>query len=531
VTLDHDLIVLATPLGATAALLQSLAERAPRGLIFDLGSLKTPLRAGLHALVKAGCRVTSVHPMFGPDTELLSGRHVIFIDLGCKQALAEAQELFAPTMAERVVMDLDEHDRLIAYVLGLSHALNIAFFTALADSGEAALRLAKLSSTTFDSQLEVASRVAAESPELYYEIQSANEYGGESLWPCKRRCSDLVAAVRDKNSGEVRRADDPRPRISRRARQRAPANLTIDRVTPCSMRMTESRKRRAQEAHRGADRGGGQQRDHHEAHPGARTDAAARGQPVAAPARDGGRPARVLFAGCHQRRIGRSAARDPPFVGRRRRPAGGVQADIFRRFAGRAGAAADGAAQALARALRRSRSSFVVSGKRHLKSTALVPLPRKDRATGALCFASRDPTRFTRHHATDFLAHLGAVAAVCIENAVNRARLLRAGITDFLTGWHNRRYLQQRLKEELARAQRRGGTIACLMIDIDRFKSINDGYGHLAGDAALKEVAHRVEGQIRSMDTAARFGGDELAILLPETTQAEAATWRNAFAR
>jgi len=162
-------------------------------------------------------------------------------------------------------------------------------------------------------------------------------------------------------------------------------------------------------------------------------------------------------------------------------------------------------------------------GINNLKSAALVPLPRKDRATGALCFGSRDATRFTRHHGTDFLAHLGAVAAVCIENAVNRARLLRAGITDFLTGWHNRRYLQQRLKEELARAQRRGGTIACLMIDIDRFKSINDGYGHLAGDNALKEIAHRVESQIRSMDTAARFGGDELAILLPETNSAEAA--------
>jgi two-component system, cell cycle response regulator len=159
----------------------------------------------------------------------------------------------------------------------------------------------------------------------------------------------------------------------------------------------------------------------------------------------------------------------------------------------------------------------------NLKSAALVPLPRKDRATGALCFGSRDAARFTRHHGTDFLAHLGAVAAVCIENAVNRTRLLRAGITDYLTGWHNRRYLQQRLKEELARAQRRGGIIACLMIDIDRFKSINDGYGHLAGDNALKEIAHRVEGQIRSMDTAARFGGDELAILLPEASAGEAA--------
>jgi two-component system, cell cycle response regulator len=162
-------------------------------------------------------------------------------------------------------------------------------------------------------------------------------------------------------------------------------------------------------------------------------------------------------------------------------------------------------------------------GTSSLKSVALLPLPRKDRATGALCFGSGDATRFTRHHGTDFLSHLGAVGAVCIENAVNRARLLRAGITDFLTGWHNRRYLQQRLKEELSRAQRRGGSIACLMIDIDKFKGINDGYGHLAGDAALKEIAHRVEGQIRSMDTAARFGGDELAILLPEATATEAA--------
>jgi diguanylate cyclase (GGDEF)-like protein len=162
-------------------------------------------------------------------------------------------------------------------------------------------------------------------------------------------------------------------------------------------------------------------------------------------------------------------------------------------------------------------------GSLQLKSAALLPLPRNDRATGALCFGSRDPARFTRHHGTDFLAHLGAVAAVCLENSVNRARLLRAGITDFLTGWHNRRYLQQRLKEELARAQRRGASIACLMIDIDRFKSINDGYGHLAGDNALKEVAHRVDAQIRSMDTAARFGGDELAILLPEASAAEAA--------
>jgi chorismate mutase / prephenate dehydrogenase len=199
--LDQDLIVIATPLGITSEVLQALAKRAPRGLIFDLGSLKTPLRAGLQAVAAAGCRVTSLHPMFGPDTALLSGRHVIFIDLGHAGALREAQELFAPTMAERVVMGLDEHDRLIAYVLGLSHALNIAFFTALADSGEAAPRLARMSSTTFDSQLDVASRVAAESPELYYEIQSLNQYGLESLDALRRSVEQLVCAVRTHDAG------------------------------------------------------------------------------------------------------------------------------------------------------------------------------------------------------------------------------------------------------------------------------------------------------------------------------------------
>jgi chorismate mutase/prephenate dehydrogenase len=193
--LDQDFIVVATPLGYTDKVLRDLAMRRPAGVIFDLGSLKSPLRGGLMALKSHGCQVTSVHPMFGPDTELLSGRHVIFVDLGHAEALARAQELFAPTMVEQAVMSLDEHDRLIAYVLGLSHALNIAFFTALAESGEAAPRLAKLSSTTFDAQLDVAARVAQESPELYFEIQSLNDYGAESLEALAQAIESLRRAV------------------------------------------------------------------------------------------------------------------------------------------------------------------------------------------------------------------------------------------------------------------------------------------------------------------------------------------------
>jgi len=193
--LDQDFIVVATPLGYTDKVLRDLAMRRPAGVIFDLGSLKSPLRGGLMALKSHGCRVTSVHPMFGPDTELLSGRHVIFVDLGHAEALASARELFAPTMVEQAVMTLDEHDRLIAYVLGLSHALNISFFTALAESDEAAPRLAKLSSTTFDAQLDVATRVAQESPELYFEIQSLNDYGAESLEALAKAVESLRRAV------------------------------------------------------------------------------------------------------------------------------------------------------------------------------------------------------------------------------------------------------------------------------------------------------------------------------------------------
>lgn len=158
---------------------------------------------------------------------------------------------------------------------------------------------------------------------------------------------------------------------------------------------------------------------------------------------------------------------------------------------------------------------LLLPGRRALGSLALIPLRRQVQLDGVLIFGSHERRRFTPELASDFLAHLGLVAAVCIENAVNRARLVRSGLTDFLTGFHNRRYLHARLREELARAQRAGQPVACLMIDVDHFKRINDLYGHLAGDAVLREVAHRIDAEMRTSDTGARFGGDEFAIVLP----------------
>ncbi len=164
----------------------------------------------------------------------------------------------------------------------------------------------------------------------------------------------------------------------------------------------------------------------------------------------------------------------------------------------------------------------VFSGIDGLKSVAFIPLRRHDRLYGSLNFGSRDEKRFSRHLATDFLAHLGVIAAFAIENTINRARLVRSGLTDFLTGWHNRRYLNARLKEELARAQRQGTNLVCFVVDLDRFKQINDEHGHLAGDAALREAALRIDSHIRGSDAAARFGGDEFVVLAPGLTSEQA---------
>jgi diguanylate cyclase (GGDEF)-like protein len=158
------------------------------------------------------------------------------------------------------------------------------------------------------------------------------------------------------------------------------------------------------------------------------------------------------------------------------------------------------------------------------KSIAMIPLSHRGKLLGSINLCSNDPLRFTHVHASDFLAHLGVIASFCIENTINRARLLRSGFTDVLTGWNNRRYLVVRLGEEIARAKRERRTLVCLMLDIDHFKRVNDTWGHAAGDAVLRELAQRIESQVRASDVAARYGGEEFVVLLPDTTVAAAAS-------
>jgi len=193
---DYDVIVVAVPLRPSNAVLHRLAELRPRGLVFDIGSLKSPMTSGLEALAAAGCRVCSVHPMFGPDEIGLSGRHILFVDVGNPESLAEARALFAHTAAECVDLSLAEHDEVMAWVLGLSHLVNIAFASALAESGEAVPLLRRISSSTFNAQLKVAAQVVSENPHLYYEIQQGNAMTGEVIGHFRRVLDDLARAIR-----------------------------------------------------------------------------------------------------------------------------------------------------------------------------------------------------------------------------------------------------------------------------------------------------------------------------------------------
>lgn len=115
------------------------------------------------------------------------------------------------------------------------------------------------------------------------------------------------------------------------------------------------------------------------------------------------------------------------------------------------------------------------------------------------------------------LSHLVAQAQIAIENAELHEQLRLQATTDELTGLANHRRFQEMLKEESVRARRVGGPVALVMFDVDNFKSVNDCHGHQQGDAVLRAVAGAIAGSARSSDRPARYGGEELAVVLPDT--------------
>jgi two-component system cell cycle response regulator len=158
-----------------------------------------------------------------------------------------------------------------------------------------------------------------------------------------------------------------------------------------------------------------------------------------------------------------------------------------------------------------------------LQSAALVPLLRNKRIIGSLNLGSRDPTRFTPSLGTDFVEHMASIIAICLENVISNEMLKYIGLTDSLTGVYNRRYIDRRLLEEIARARRQSYPISFMYIDIDHFKRVNDTVGHGGGDEVLREVAMRIKNELRASDAVARFGGEEFVVLLIDANLESAA--------
>jgi diguanylate cyclase (GGDEF)-like protein len=152
-----------------------------------------------------------------------------------------------------------------------------------------------------------------------------------------------------------------------------------------------------------------------------------------------------------------------------------------------------------------------------------VPLRNEDEETiGTLAVFWRGPEREPEDGELALLEELAARAGPAIDNARQFREARQLADLDALTGLHNRRYFHETLARECSRAHRYGRRLALVVVDVDDFKSINDRIGHLAGDAVLAAVAERVQSVVRSADVACRVGGDELAVILPESTLGDA---------
>ena len=149
---------------------------------------------------------------------------------------------------------------------------------------------------------------------------------------------------------------------------------------------------------------------------------------------------------------------------------------------------------------------------------AVVPLICQNRVVGVLNLADKMDGNGFDSGDIALIELFGQLIGASIGNIKLFERTQRQAITDGLTGLVNHKTFYEILEKELWRSRRYGGQISLIMVDVDNLKKINDVYGHRAGDKALKEISKRIKKCIRQIDTAARYGGDEFAVILINTS-------------
>ena len=152
----------------------------------------------------------------------------------------------------------------------------------------------------------------------------------------------------------------------------------------------------------------------------------------------------------------------------------------------------------------------------------LLPLTTGGRVAGVLEFISETSGRRFSDGESKLLRAMANQAASALENARLLRQLRDAAETDLVTGVYSHRHLQDRVRQETARAARGHAPLSVLMIDLDDFKRINDEHGHLAGDRVLRAIAGALRAAVRTSDVVARYGGDEFVVLMPDTDESEA---------
>lgn len=152
-----------------------------------------------------------------------------------------------------------------------------------------------------------------------------------------------------------------------------------------------------------------------------------------------------------------------------------------------------------------------------LRSLALYPMTEGGRAIGVLCVSARGERVHFPAAEVEAMRTIAMQAAIVIEHLRLQEQVREQAIRDGLTGLHNHRYLKERLEQEVKRSRRTNRPLSIALFDIDDFKRLNDGHGHIAGDVALRRVAAALRRALRAEDVLGRYGGDEFLVLLPET--------------
>lgn len=154
------------------------------------------------------------------------------------------------------------------------------------------------------------------------------------------------------------------------------------------------------------------------------------------------------------------------------------------------------------------------------KKTGYFPLISENSIVGAIVTKSTEDPLDNRE--IEYLEQLAVQTSTTINRANVYAEILKHATLDALTGFYNRRQMEERIKQETSSAKRKKTPLCAIMIDIDYFKSVNDTYGHAAGDYILKTTSKIIRSQLREYDIASRYGGEEFAIILPYTKEEEA---------